>query len=55
VDARASGVEEKIKKLDQELMGYKNQMSKLKPGSGPHNAIKQRALKVMKQKKMYFA
>jgi len=53
MDTRVTGLEEKIKKLDQELVGYKNQMSKLKPGSGPHNVTKQRALKVLKQKKMY--
>jgi len=53
VDTRVGGIEEKIKKLDQELHGYKDKMSKSKPGTGPHNLMKQRALKVLKQKKMY--
>eukprot|EP01118_Nematostelium_gracile_P011864 TRINITY_DN427_c0_g1_i1.p1 TRINITY_DN427_c0_g1~~TRINITY_DN427_c0_g1_i1.p1 ORF type:complete len:210 (-),score=66.09 TRINITY_DN427_c0_g1_i1:47-676(-) len=53
LDGRANTLNEKIRKLDQELMGYRTQMSKFKPGTGPHNNLKQRALKVLKQKKMY--
>jgi charged multivesicular body protein 5 len=34
------------------LLGYKDQLSKLRPGPGK-NAVQQRALRVLKQKKMY--
>ncbi|KAL0573118.1 Vacuolar protein-sorting-associated protein 60 [Marasmius crinis-equi] len=53
-DARAATIEVKIKKLDGELGRYKDQMSKLKNGPGK-NAIQQRALRTLKQKKMYEA
>ncbi|KAJ8597414.1 hypothetical protein M405DRAFT_756045 [Rhizopogon salebrosus TDB-379] len=51
-DARIASVEVKIKKLDGELMRYKEQMSKLRNGPGK-NAIQQRALRVLQQKKLY--
>ncbi|KIY49410.1 hypothetical protein FISHEDRAFT_65401 [Fistulina hepatica ATCC 64428] len=51
-DARAASLEVKIKKLDGELARYKEQMSKLRPGPGK-NAIQQRALRTLKQKRMY--
>lgn len=51
-DARAASVEVKIKKLDGELFRYKEQMSKLRSGPGK-NAIQQRALRVLQQKKLY--
>ncbi|OAX44013.1 hypothetical protein K503DRAFT_765343 [Rhizopogon vinicolor AM-OR11-026] len=51
-DARIASVEVKIKKLDGELMRYKEQMSKLRSGPGK-NAIQQRALRVLQQKKLY--
>ncbi|ESK94474.1 charged multivesicular body protein 5 [Moniliophthora roreri MCA 2997] len=51
-DARAASIEVKIKKLDGELGRYKEQMSKLRNGPGK-NAIQQRALRTLKQKKMY--
>lgn len=52
LDTRVEGLEEKIKKLDAELFGYREKMKKMKPGTGGHNALKQRALKILKQKKM---
>jgi len=53
-DARAASVEVKIRKLDGELSRYKEQMSKLKNGPGKA-AIQQRALRTLKQRKMYEA
>jgi len=50
---RVDGLDEKIRKLDAELVGYRNQMSKMRPGTAPHNNLKQKALRVLKQKKMY--
>lgn len=47
-----AALEDKIKKLDAELIKYRQQMQRMRPGPA-QNGIKQRALKVMKQKKMY--
>ena len=43
----------KVKKLDDELIKYREQLKKLRPGSPAANAIKARAMRVLKQKKMY--
>ncbi|KXN89548.1 Charged multivesicular body protein 5 [Leucoagaricus sp. SymC.cos] len=51
-DARMASIEVKIRKLDGELARYKEQMSKLRNGPGK-DAIQQRALRTLKQKKMY--
>jgi charged multivesicular body protein 5 len=51
-DTRVASIEVKVKKLDAELGRYKEQMSKLRNGPGK-NAIQQRALRTLKQKKMY--
>lgn len=45
-------VDKKIQRLDQELLKYKQQMQKMKPGAG-RNAVKARAMRVLKQKKTY--
>jgi len=51
-DARAAGIEVKIKKLDGELSRYKDQMTRMK--NGPvKTAIQTRALQTLKQKRMY--
>lgn len=47
-----SSIEVKLRKLDGELLTYKDQLSKLRPGPGK-NAVQQRAMRVLKQKKMY--
>jgi len=52
VDSRAESVEKKIARLDAELRKYKEQMSKMREGPGK-NAVKQKALRVLKQKKQY--
>ncbi|KAE9410014.1 hypothetical protein BT96DRAFT_871818 [Gymnopus androsaceus JB14] len=51
-DARIASIEVKVKKLDGELGRYKDQMSKLRNGPGK-DAIQQRALRTLKQKRMY--
>ncbi|CAG8434870.1 12892_t:CDS:2 [Ambispora gerdemannii] len=51
-DLRVDAVEVKIKKLDTELAKYKDQMKKMKEGPGK-NAIKAKALRVLKQRKLY--
>ncbi|KAI9452578.1 vacuolar protein sorting-associated protein 60 [Russula earlei] len=53
-DGRSAAIEVKIKKLDGELARYKEQMSKLRNGPGKE-AIQQRALRTLKQKRMYEA
>lgn len=52
VDSRANTIEEKINKLDAELRKYKEQMSKMREGPAK-NSVKQRAMRVLKQKKQY--
>jgi len=52
VDTRADGIEAKVKKLDVELKKYKDQMSKMREGPAK-NAVKQKALRVLKQRKQY--
>ena len=51
-DARVDSISKKIDSLDQELMKYKQQIAKMRPGPG-QNTVKQRAMRVLKQKKMY--
>ncbi|KAJ3732862.1 Snf7 family [Lentinula guzmanii] len=51
-DARIASIEVKVKKLDGELARYKEQMSKMRNGPGK-NAIQQRALRTLKQKRLY--
>ncbi|KAJ3741511.1 Snf7 family [Lentinula detonsa] len=51
-DARVASIEVKVKKLDGELARYKEQMSKMRNGPGK-NAIQQRALRTLKQKRLY--
>jgi charged multivesicular body protein 5 len=55
LDTRVTTLDEKIKKLDVELSGYKAQLAKTRPGTPANNALKQKALRVLKQKKMYEA
>jgi len=51
-DNRMSTIEVKVKKLDGELGRYKEQMAKMRNGPGK-NAIQERALRTLKQKRMY--
>lgn len=52
IDSRGESVEKKIAKLDQELAKYSDQMKKMRDGPAK-NAVKQKALRVLKQKKVY--
>jgi charged multivesicular body protein 5 len=51
VDTKADSIEGKITKLDGELKKYKDQMAKMREGPAK-NAVKQKALRVLKQRKM---
>ncbi|GAA6031020.1 hypothetical protein JCM8097_003964 [Rhodosporidiobolus ruineniae] len=53
-DQRIDSIEVKIRKLDAELTKYRDQMRKMRDGPGK-NAVQQRALRVLKQKKLYEA
>lgn len=52
INKRGDSVEDKIKKLDAELCKYREQLKKTRPGPA-QEAIKARAMRVLKQKKMY--
>lgn len=51
INKRGDSVEDKIKKLDVELCKYKEQIKKTRPGPA-QEAVKARAMRVLKQKKM---
>ncbi|CEQ40559.1 SPOSA6832_02201 [Sporobolomyces salmonicolor] len=51
-DLRIDSIEVKIRKLDAELTKYRDQMRKMRDGPGK-SAVQQRALRVLKQKKLY--
>ena len=51
-DTRMGSIEVKVKKLDNELATYKAQLAKLRDGPGKA-AVQQRALRTLKQKRMY--
>ncbi|RZF32770.1 hypothetical protein LSTR_LSTR009879 [Laodelphax striatellus] len=52
VDSRAETIEKKIQRLDGELKKYKDQMATMREGPAKNN-IKQKAMRVLKQRKMY--
>uniref|UniRef100_A0A1I8IR59 Charged multivesicular body protein 5 n=1 Tax=Macrostomum lignano TaxID=282301 RepID=A0A1I8IR59_9PLAT len=52
IDSRGESIEKKIAKLDQELSGYREQMAKMRDGPSK-NLVKQKALRVLKQKRSY--
>lgn len=52
MEKRGGEVDGKIRQLDEELMRYKTQLKKMRPGPAK-NQTQQRALRVLKQKKMY--
>lgn len=53
-DVRIDSIEVKIRKLDAELTKHRDQMRKMRDGPGK-SAVQQRALRVLKQKKLYEA
>jgi charged multivesicular body protein 5 len=52
IDSRGESIDKKIARLDQELAKYKDQMKKMREGPAK-NSVKQKALRVLKQKRMY--
>jgi charged multivesicular body protein 5 len=54
VDSRIETVDVKIAKLNAELAGYQQRLAKLRDGPGKQ-AVKQKALKVLQQRKLYEA
>ncbi|KAL6989191.1 hypothetical protein U1Q18_014944 [Sarracenia purpurea var. burkii] len=52
INKRGETVDDKIKKLDVELARYKEQIKKIRPGPA-QEAVKARAMRVLKQKRMY--
>lgn len=52
IDARGESVQKKVDKLDAELKKYSKQMKGMRPGPAK-NLVKQRAMRVLKQKKTY--
>ncbi|KAF5200726.1 Charged multivesicular body protein 5-like [Thalictrum thalictroides] len=52
INKRGETVDEKIKRLDTELSKYKEQLKKTRPGPA-QEAVKARAMRVLKQKRMY--
>ena len=52
LEGRADTVEKKIAKLDAELAKYKDQLGKMREGPAK-NAVKQKALRILQQKKVY--
>ncbi|KAL3838152.1 hypothetical protein ACJIZ3_022743 [Penstemon smallii] len=52
INKRGDNVDDKIRKLDAELARYKEQIKKTRPGPA-QEAVKARAMRVLKQKRMY--
>ncbi|KYQ89802.1 SNF7 family protein [Tieghemostelium lacteum] len=52
LDGRMAELDDKINKLNQELMAYDKQMKSMRPGPA-QNSIKQKAIRVLQTKKMY--
>jgi charged multivesicular body protein 5 len=52
LESRGESVENKLKKLDAELIKLKQQMNKMREGP-PKEMVKKRALRILQQKKMY--
>ncbi|KAF9580199.1 hypothetical protein BGW38_003252, partial [Lunasporangiospora selenospora] len=51
-DSRVDAVEVKIRKLDAELLRYKDQMKTMRDGPAK-NAVKTRAMRILKERKLY--
>jgi hypothetical protein len=52
INKRGETVDEKIKKLDEELARYKEQIRRTRPGPS-QEAIKARAIRLLKHKRMF--
>jgi len=53
IEGRVGGIEEKIRKCELDIATYKAEMQRNRPGSSSYNSAKQRAMRAMKQRKMY--
>lgn len=53
LDGRVDSIEVKIKKLDAELAQCRDKMARLPEGSSAKNSIKQQAMRILQQKRMY--
>jgi charged multivesicular body protein 5 len=53
LDGRVDSIEVKIKKLDAELAQCRDKMARLPEGSAAKNSIKQQAMRILQQKRMY--
>ncbi|KAF9937626.1 Charged multivesicular body protein 5 [Mortierella antarctica] len=51
-DSRVDAVEVKIRKLDAELIKYKDQMKKMRDGPAK-NSVKTKAMRILKERKLY--
>jgi hypothetical protein len=52
INGRSEQLDHKIKQLDKEISGYKQQMAKMRPGTAKEQ-IKRKAILVLKRKKQY--
>lgn len=52
IDSRGESIDKKIARLDAELGKYRDQMKKMREGPSK-NMVKQKAMRVLKQKRMY--
>lgn len=52
INKRGDNIDEKIKKLDAELVKYREQIKRTRPGPA-QEAVKARAMRILKQKKMF--
>eukprot|EP01046_Picozoa_sp_COSAG06_P035457 COSAG06_NODE_3815_length_4878_cov_7.893933_3_plen_175_part_00 len=50
---RIDDLQGRVRKLDSELVKYREQLKKTRPGTSAHNNVKRRAMQLMKQRKMY--
>ncbi|KAA8498562.1 Charged multivesicular body protein 5 [Porphyridium purpureum] len=53
MEMRMGSLESKLRKCDEDLALYKREMQRLKPGSPQYEMYKQRAFRVLKQKRVY--
>mmetsp|Transcript_9562 Transcript_9562/g.16553 ORF Transcript_9562/g.16553 Transcript_9562/m.16553 type:complete len:228 (+) Transcript_9562:239-922(+) len=53
LEMRQGTLDAKIKQCEKDLAAYKKEMQRLKPGTSQYNMYKQRALRVLKQKRVY--
>ena len=50
---RIEELQGRVRKLDAELVKYREQMKKTRPGTASYNSVKRRSMQLMKQRKMY--